>query len=980
MTKVISGDVTCSAKGLGVADPAIGALKSCDIRDLQLDSEVTLIGSGDHRAVTVSFHVYAAQAGTLDDLRSKITVQKTGATSFTPLGINDIVSDLTTTAALSSFTINFEHALVGSENVIRIDAGAFVDSNAAPYNQIIEIDSIQFGSGTASSPYEIATADQLNQVRNHLGKDVFYKLVADIDLINYSSVAGWVPIGDIDTPFEGHIDGNGYTIKNLTINDTNGNFVGLFGYLSYYAVITNMKLVDVTIHAGTYVGGLVGYNGGDISNSFIRGSINGSSYVGGLVGMNIDYAKISNSYAAANINGSSRNTGGLVGWNNGDISNSYATGSLSGGSTIGGLVGRLYGTISNSYASGSVNGNDHLGGLVGMSNLYASISSSYATGSVAGGWNLGGFVGYQDAATVRITNSYYDINIDNGLGTLTSTADMKLQSTYTGFDFSDGGGSWGIDPSYNNGYPYLKAAVAPPAVISVSVNPVRSNVAAGLTKQLTAAVATVGGAAQTVTWASNNNDPKVTVDLSGLVTVAADAEPGDYIFTATSTFDIGKVGTATITVTQTPSVRSVVVSPATASVVQGANQQLVATVMAAGGASQTVAWTSNDNDPKVTVDSRGLVTVAADAEPGDYIFTATSTFDIGKVGTATITVTQTPSVRSVVVSPATASVVQGANQQLVATVMAVGGASQTVAWTSNDNDPKVTVDARGLVTVASDAELGNYTFTAISIFDLSKSGTASITVTTAQTPTPIPTPTPTPTAKPIPTPIPKPTPTSAPELPTVPTETHPVLNLNLVPKPIDLQQVISQAIANSSVASFPDVNQNSWSANAVNLASKLGIITGYSDGNFHGSEDVSRAEFATMIVRALSLDPSNVSTNETFLDTEGHWAEAAINVLKEAGILTGVGDGSFKPDQSVTRAEIAAILARVMQMIPATSNSFTDTSTSWAQPYIEELYKAHIITGTGNNQFQPNAHATRVESVVMIMRMLNQALSLGLEV
>lgn len=98
--------------GLGVTDPAIGTVKSCDIRDLQLDTGVTAVGSGDHRTVTITLSVYAAQAGTLADLRSKITVQKTGETAFSPLGTNDIVSNLTTTASSGSFTINFEHALV----------------------------------------------------------------------------------------------------------------------------------------------------------------------------------------------------------------------------------------------------------------------------------------------------------------------------------------------------------------------------------------------------------------------------------------------------------------------------------------------------------------------------------------------------------------------------------------------------------------------------------------------------------------------------------------------------------------------------------------------------------------------------------------------------------------------------------------------------------------------------------------------------
>ena len=88
-----------------------------------------------------------------------------------------------------------------------------------------------------------------------------------------------------------------------------------------------------------------------------------------------------------------------------------------------------------------------------------------------------------------------------------------------------------------------------PAVISVTVNPATATVGKGATKQLTASVVIVGGAAQTVNWISN--DSKVTVDETGLVTVAADAVDADYTITAISTLDGSKTGTSIITVTAT---------------------------------------------------------------------------------------------------------------------------------------------------------------------------------------------------------------------------------------------------------------------------------------------------------------------------------------------------------------------------------------------------------------------------------------------
>ncbi|NRZ29305.1 beta strand repeat-containing protein [Clostridium beijerinckii] len=280
----------------------------------------------------------------------------------------------------------------------------------------------------------------------------------------------------------------------------------------------------------------------------------------------------------------------------------------------------------------------------------------------------------------------------------------------------------------------VTAAPVVPAVNSVAVDPTTASIVQGENKQLTKTVIAVGGAAETVTWSSSDASGKVTVDETGLVTVASDAAPGDYTITATSTFDTSKKGTATITVTPAAAINSVSVSPETASVVQGQTKQLESTVNAVGGAAETVTWSSSDASGKVTVDETGLVTVASDAAPGDYIITATSTFDTSKKGTATITVTAAPvapAVNSVAVDLTTASIVQGENKQLTKTVIAVGGAAETVTWSSSDASGKVTVDETGLVIVASDAAPGDYTITATSTFDTSKKGTATITVTAA---------------------------------------------------------------------------------------------------------------------------------------------------------------------------------------------------------------------------------------------------------
>lgn len=271
----------------------------------------------------------------------------------------------------------------------------------------------------------------------------------------------------------------------------------------------------------------------------------------------------------------------------------------------------------------------------------------------------------------------------------------------------------------------------PPSVTSVTVSPITTSTMQGGSRQLSAAVNAVGEAPTTVTWSSSDATNKVAVNATGLVTVARDATPGNYIITATSTFDSTKTATSTVTVTYAPAVQSIAVNPSTDSLMQGESTQLTVTVVAVGGAPDTVSWHSSDLSNKVTVDATGKVSVASDAAPGDYTITASSTYDTGKRQSAIITVTYAPAVNSVSVSPDTDSLMQGESRQLVATVNAVGGAGATVTWASSDTDHKVEVSDTGFVTVAPDAMPGNYTITATSTVDSSKVGTATITVTYA---------------------------------------------------------------------------------------------------------------------------------------------------------------------------------------------------------------------------------------------------------
>ncbi|QJD81944.1 GLUG motif-containing protein [Cohnella herbarum] len=370
----------------------------------------------------------------------------------------------------------------------------------------VDFNGFDGGTGTLSDPYLVSTPAQLDAIRNNLSKS--FKLTADIDLSEYGSGAGWVPIGTLGVGlmFKGNIDGDGHSITNLKINRPTANYVGLFGVLSGGS-IKNLRLIGPNITAQNYAGPLAGrvwgiYEGQQsvISNSSSSGgSLTGAGWLGGLVGDSLRNA-IDNCYSSTAVTGTNSVIGGLVGViGQGTIDKSYATGNVkAGGIAVGGLVGfnssvidiSLPSLIRTSYATGNVEGNKSVGGLVGINENSASslslsvISDSYAVGRVKGAERVGGLVGYNHTASIlnsyaigavegttergglvgasatdRILLSYYDkettgINEVNQYSK--STEQMKTSDTYTGWEFN---GTWAIYSSIHGGYPYLPVAV-----------------------------------------------------------------------------------------------------------------------------------------------------------------------------------------------------------------------------------------------------------------------------------------------------------------------------------------------------------------------------------------------------------------------------------------------------------------------------------------------------------------------------------------
>jgi len=282
------------------------------------------------------------------------------------------------------------------EITITMDADKAVEANFA-----VNIDpdtGFAGGEGTENEPYLVGTVEQIAKLGDEENLDGFFKQIADIDFsaVTVAQNKGWEPIGDSDNPFSGTYDGNNRRIRNLTINRPGTEDVGLFGYSSEEAIIKNVNLLSVNIVGGRNTGGLVGFNSGEILNCFVDGNI---------TGLEDDEESLE------------RKVGGLVGENNGLIEGSGSEANVTGRREVGGLVGDndYEGVITDSFAKGEINAEQELGGLVGAN--YGEISNSFATGKVEtinydpgeNGNAVGGLVGSNDPGGLdlgKIINCY----------------------------------------------------------------------------------------------------------------------------------------------------------------------------------------------------------------------------------------------------------------------------------------------------------------------------------------------------------------------------------------------------------------------------------------------------------------------------------------------------------------------------------------------------------------------------------------------
>ncbi|MCD9024662.1 S-layer homology domain-containing protein [Cohnella silvisoli] len=177
----------------------------------------------------------------------------------------------------------------------------------------------------------------------------------------------------------------------------------------------------------------------------------------------------------------------------------------------------------------------------------------------------------------------------------------------------------------------------------------------------------------------------------------------------------------------------------------------------------------------------------------------------------------------------------------------------------------------------------------------------------------------------------------------------------------------------SKFSTFTIVHLPGWSA-ALSATAHNPYIFGYGDGTFRPNSAITRAELAAILVRAFPVKSANTALS--FADVpDKHWARSAIAQTTAAGLLKGYTDDTFKPDQAITRGEMASIAARLLGGSDANGaggngGSLADIKGHWAQASIERVQAAGIIVGYGDGTFHPDDKLTRAQAVVIVNKLL----------
>jgi hypothetical protein len=171
---------------------------------------------------------------------------------------------------------------------------------------------------------------------------------------------------------------------------------------------------------------------------------------------------------------------------------------------------------------------------------------------------------------------------------------------------------------------------------------------------------------------------------------------------------------------------------------------------------------------------------------------------------------------------------------------------------------------------------------------------------------------------------------------------------------------------------YYDIPKDFWAYDEISSLSDSNIINGYPNDTFRPNQTVTRTQAAIMLALSFGLNGSDHPSS--FKDvSDNHWALEAINAVEEAGIFKGDSDGNFRPNEAITRDQIAVIFKNAFNYhMPNATESFKDVpSDYWAQNAIAILAEKGITTGYSNGTFRPRHATTRAQFSVFLDKALN---------
>ncbi|WP_186438368.1 S-layer homology domain-containing protein [Cohnella terricola] len=726
------------------------------------------------------------------------------------------------------------------------------------------------GTGTAGDPYRIDTAEQLADMKYELDKH--FVLTGDIDLSDYSNGDGWKPIGDQTSPFKGTFNGDGFVIRNMTIDRPGADDVGLFGHTDR-AVIRNVGLENAEVNGGDYTGILVGRA------------------------------------------------------DNTTIENSYALGDVSGGDYTGGLAGQVNGSVvSKTFVSGSVEGTGNTGGLIGQANG-GKVNHSY----------------YNSDTTSQSDNS--------GKGSPRTTSELQTQATFENWDFNT---IWVINEG--NDYPKLM-----PRVVQTVTAPTGAVIAGG-----------------TISAQVSSGTSSVTVDLavnpSASWKLYSDEACTQEITDRTLALTTG-TATAYVKVTakdgMTTSVYKLTVTTSSSSGGGGAPATEIIRVPVEGKGSNAVT--------SVTINR----TKANDGTKRDEV---TLTLENAKEAVAKLKEAGSDTAR--IVLPDTKDEVSQTDIRISKDALkafADGGINLEIVTVNG----RISIPAASLQGVGDDLyfrvvpikeqskrkEVEQRARTEEAVRRVAGSNEVEIVGRPMTIETNLSS-----RAVDITLPIP------AAELPSDSVKLQRFLdNLSVFiehddgEKELVKGKIVTLEDGSKGItfritkfSTFTIVQLGNVSENTQTSEMHKGYIAGFADGTFKPDQGISRAEMAALLAR-VGPGADQPSQAIKYTDVSGtYWARSVIQHAQSTGLMTGFNNGSFGPDKTITRGEMAAITARWLKLEGKAESGYSDAQGHWAAGYISLVGKAGIMQGMPDGKFQPDKTLTRAEAVATINRILKR--------